>query len=1139
MTIHQSPPAAPVATSRPALSVLPANSKQNKHNDSHHVTLSRPVPKEGPSNSNDALATNSKPVQNTSTDNSYARHDEIEETTEKETHSDEQLKQHVDEESLFDDLEDKQDKHKTDAGKLSGEPSLTYDQKQKEGKTSVLDSRPDLQGFVLKQNHSKGYHSHHKRNLPPLLVPPPQPPLMPPPQPPLLVHPTTARNGTRSGIPRTNSANQQDTKAMATTSNGGRKLSGTHHHELGSTGLQSPLSEINKMKINIAKRNTIPEHGTVQHATIHKLKHDINDNTRHDDKTPKTDAISGTRRHNKPLRQILLPERPVLSKFTTMDKINKQLNSADLRMGENTSTGTNSNNRFYKQAEESELTNMKLAPDNGSTTGIEFVIYLRNPEYNKTRKDNRAKKNRKFLKQGAETDDALFAISKDVTDQDNFAEPQDQIPANGIKSSINKFEAHKHDFHRKSTVVMKTKRIPLIKKHKYKMIPGFRSERMQSSKEGPQNQPSKQNQFAKTNDAKYGRTKKFTRKPQVNSPKHILKKNQITTKYHGTSRPERHPEPDYYKHIHMTRKPLHLRSSANYDQTKGPTRKTKIHERLSVQPPGHRMFVSREFIRSYSKPQHNNRIRTPSNNAKHNHQDRMRRDEIYKVVPGSLVSKKLKHDKGFAKDNPDVDSFNWQQIKTPQHRFPHKSASTNKWSDIMTPENNPVRKVKLSDDFNPIRTKIDQQHYDRPSEGHQVNIDAQLNYDIAKKEVPLVATVGVDHPSTNLYGSVIDVGTDYEVLNTGDKYKRVVHKNGNGYKIGFENAQKLDREMRNGRMVNPGNERVVSKHMKGIEPEPRDDRARQKYYIKIYPDKNFGSYERNNPYHNRHGNERRPKKVAAKHLNVPIERTVKPFNEKHPMKLFRTESRILAGERGPVIGGQRSVSAVITQRGNSGHKRHGHTDLWWWRLVEKAMKQSEDETPPSEAPPQTHHNSKFVYHHKQQSFIRPALEAMDKRRHPVPNHIPTYKDNMQRKNVDDINGMVRSGPDGEGWREFGLTAGEDEEAEGDGEKSWQDKSTEFDRRMESTTAEVKDHQGENQAEQGKCRNSKHITYISLTEPERMSNSQRPRQVEMGIYKTWNSCKLTVCSNAFRHCTLTSINASVGIVRYTVSFRSAG
>ena len=1067
VTIHQPPPAAPVATSRPALSVWPANSKQNKHNESHHVTLSRPVPKEGPSNSNDALTTNRKPVQNTSTelglDNSYALRNEMEETTEKGTHSDEQLKQHAGKESLFDELENKQDKHKTDAGKLSSESTLTYDQKQNEGKTSVLDSRSDLQGFALKQNHSKGYHSHRKRNLPPLLVPPPQPPLMPPPQPPLLVHPTTATNGARSGIPRSNSANQQDIKAMATTSNGGRKLSGIHDHELGSTDLQSPLFEINKKNINIAKRNTIPEDETVQHGTrnevIHKFEHDIKDNTRRDDKTSKTDAYSGTRSHNKPLRQISLPEGAALSKFTTMDKTDKQLNSANLRMGENTSRRTNSKNRFYKQAEESELTTMKLAPDNGSTTGIEFVIFLRNSEDNKTRKDNRAKKNRKFLKQGAETDDALFAISKDVNDQDKFEEPQEQIPANDIKSNINKFDAHKHDVHRKSTVVMK---IPLI--------PGFRYQRMQGSKERPQNQPSKQIQIAKTNEAKYGRTKKLTGKPLVNSPKHNLK--EITIKYRGTSRPERHPEPDYYKHIHMTRKPPHLRSSANYDRTIGPPRKTKVHERPSVQRPTHRMFVSREFIRSHSKPQHNNRIRIPSNTAKHNHQDRMRRDEIYKVVPGSFVSKKLKHNKGFVKDNSDVDSFDWQRIKTPQHRFPHKTVGSDKWDENMTPEDNPVRNEKLSADFNLIRKKIAQRHYDRLSEGHQINIDAQLNYDIAKKEVPLVATIGVDHPSTNMYGRVIDVGTDYEVLNTGDKYKPVVHKNGNGYKIGFENAQKFDREMINGRMVNPGNERVVSKLIKRIEPEPSDDRARQKYYIKIYPDKNFGSYDRNNPNHNRYSNER-PINIAAKHPNVPIKKTVKPFNEKQPMKLLRAESRILAGEPGPVMGGQRSVSAVITQRGNGGHKRHGHTDLWWWRLVEKAMKQSEDETPPSEAPPQTHRKSKFVYHHKQQSFIRPALVAMDNRRHHVPNHIPTYEDNMQRKNDADINDVARNGLGGEGWREFGLTAGEDEEAEGDGEKSWHDKSTESGSRMESTTAEAKDHQGEHQAEQGECHSNIH------------------------------------------------------------------
>ena len=1147
--------------------------------------------------------TDSKRKQNYSTeldpDESYLMQNEIKENTDKESYSEEhnitidsELKEVDGKESLLDGQPVTNNKLMEYAGKelmLTEHPLIYNKQKQDGGKKSLSDVHPDLQG-ELKPNNSKEYHSQSKHNLPP----PPQP-LVPPPNLLKVVHPTDAKNGGRSGMPRSDTASHTGAKEKATAPSDMGKQSLTHgagqgtsekngntvgsinaeaasrgqrhdqthvirdqkidngqarfkngnfnvsamteskqrpqHGGIGKTSrshqgnnnagirkaevgtithidtaAQHSLSEINKINTYVATRNTIVERSTDEHSNSkvvrHKPEDHAKDNTKRGDEKHKTDPHSGVGRHsyNQPQKQISLPKGTTLSKtsqsYKTIDRTGRQIKNADLRNDDKSNQGATEKNKFYKQADESKLTNMKLTPDNGSTSGTEFVIVLRRYN-NETRKDNPGKKSRKFLKQGAETDDALFGISKDVDDEDKYTGQEKRIPGNEMKPNINKIEGPIPGIQKQPRVGSKRKYSPL--KKYANMRSGSKYQRIEGSEKRQQVRPSKQIHEVKkhvimTSDAKYGRTNGSTRKTFVHKSKLIPIKKKHTNlatiaKHHGSSRPERKPEPIYSRHILKTRKSTEMRSNVMYHRTIGSDRKIKVHHaaRLTAQQPTRRLLVSREFIRSYSKPQQNDRKRETPHISNNYHQERTRRDKIYKDVSGLLVSAKLDKDKIPATGNSDIDMFDRQLRKTPLRRFPPIVTNSEKGGGNMLPED-----IKMVDGIRMRHTNADEQHHESNKDGHHINIDAQLNYDDAKKKIPQEVRVGVNRPDS-MHSGVIDIGTDYEVLNNGGKYKPIVHKNGNSYKIGFENAEKLDTGVKKGGLLNYGEERLYSKPRKGTDAESMKERTRRKYYIKIYPD-NFGAYDRHNPHGNMYGNNgRRPIHVAPKHMNVAAEKIGAEgqplnnnFGDKDPTKLIRAGSSNLAElpqiwqkklQQRPEMDRQRSVSAVITQPANGGRKGHGHTDLWWWRLVEKAMKQSKDDTPPSESSPLTpRHNEQFnkvVYSHgKQQSIVKPEQNMMGKTRHRVPIHNPdTYEEHIQRKNDENINDIARSNLEGNKWREYGLIAGEGEVPRQGRQNSWHGEATESGRRTESTTVEAMVIQADGQAERGKSKSS--------------------------------------------------------------------
>ena len=805
------------------------------------------------------------------------------------------------------------------------------------------------------------------------------------------------------------------------------------------------LLAFSEPSIDSATRNTIVERSTNGQDKLsnvrHKVERHVNDETSGGEEMYKTDPNDRHGTYNK--IDSLTGKAFSSYKTNSMMRTENQIYTADLRKDRNQMTSEKINS--YKNADDTILTKMMLSADNDSTSAAEFATVIK--DKNGTGNVKLAKKNRKFLKQAAETDDALFVISDKDMNDDNKDIRDEQMPEK-VGLDIDRSDANKHGALRPIIISIIKKHIPLTKIHTNKRYDS-QHQRMKGSTSRP---PSKQIHVINNHvgDAKYGRTVGTKRKMPVQSSKQISVHRdpaamEAVDKYRGSGRSEGNSHPDYAKPV--TRKPTNIRSKVEQHPTVGSGRRMRVdNPKLPAHQAIRRISVSREFIRSYSEQHHNGRARKATNIARNNHKQMITRDEMHKEVEGSHVSDETDGYHGKT-DNSDMDSF--QRHLRKENRFlPTVINSDNK-----------------------------KESYDHIENNQQVNIDAQLNYNAANNKIPLEATIGVDRPPSG----VINVGTDYEVLNNRDKYKPVVHKHGNGYKTGFENGQKLNADARKYGMPERGDERLHLNHRSGIEQVSQKQRETRKYYIQIYPD-NFGSYDRRNPYEKRYRNDhQRPINVSPKRNdaepNTDVgERSHNRNVEDNPIRArsgHREGSRQVwqnpeeHQQRHRTAAGQKSVSAAITRPADDGHKRRGHTDMWWWRLVENAMKESQDDTSTLPTQRKTERFNKNVK--RQRLPSRPEQELVSQKRHRAPHiNYGSYDYDIHRDNEDNIDDAKRNFG-GEGGTEFDLVAGEElvEETERDRKDNWMDVTTEADGRMESTTTGIIVNQPDGLAEQGK------------------------------------------------------------------------
>ena len=804
-----------------------------------------------------------------------------------------------------------------------------------------------------------------------------------------------------------------------------------------STAALRGLLAFSEPSIDSATRNTIVERRTdVQDKlTIvrHKVERHVNDDTGGGEEMRETDAHDRHGTHNKMDSPTgMAPSKAVSSyRTTSMMRTENQIYIADLRKHSNQMTSEKIN--FYKNADDTELTKMMLSADNDSTSAVEFATVIK--DLNGSGSVKLAKKNRKFLKQAADTDDALFVISKDLNDENKDTRDEQMPEKVGLdidRSDVNKYEAGKPP-----KVIITKKHMPTTKLHT-NMRYDSQHQRMESSESRP---PSKQVHVIKNHvdvtqgDAKYGRTIGPKRKMPVQSSKQIsVQKNhaamEAVDKHRGSGRGK--SDPDYAKPV--TRKPTNIRPKVEQHPTiRSGRRMTVDTPKLPAHQAIRRISVSREFIRSYSEQQRNGRTRKTTNIARNNHKQMITTDEMHKEVEGSHVSDETDGYHGKT-DNSDMDSF--QRHLRKENRF---------LSTVINSDNK-------------------KESYDHIENNQQVNIDAQLNYNAANNKIPREATIGVDRPPSG----VINVGTDYEVLNNKGKYKPV-HEHGNNYKTGFEYRQKLNADVRKYDMPERGEQRLHLNHRSGIKQVSQKQRERRKYYIQIYPD-NFGSYDRHNPYEKRYRNDHQrpidvsPKRNDAEHDTDLGERSLNRNIEDKPIRArsgHREGSRQIwqnpeeHQQRHGTAAGQKSVSAAITRPADDGHKRRGHTDMWWWRLVENAMKESQDDTSTLATQRNTERFNNNV--RRQRLPGRPEQELVDEKRHRAPsnNVYDSYDYDIHRDTEDKMYDTKRNFG-GEGGQEFGLVAGGGlvEEPKRDIQDNWPDVTTEAGRRMESTTTGV-------------------------------------------------------------------------------------
>ena len=823
------------------------------------------------------------------------------------------------------------------------------------------------------------------------------------------------------------------------------------------------LLAFSEPSIDSATRNTIVERRTDVQDKLsnvrHKVERHVNDETSGGEEMHKTDAHD---RHVMYKMDSPAPSKDFSSYKTNPMRTENQIYIADLRKDSNQMTSEKIN--FYKNADDTKLTKMMLPADNDSTSAVEFATVIK--DKNGTVNVKPTEKNRKFLKQAADTDDALFVISKDVNDENTDARDERMPEKVGLdidRSDVNKYEAGKPP-----KVIITKKHMPTTKLHT-NMRYDSQHQRMESSESRP---PSKQVHVIKNHvdvtqgDAKYGRNIGNKRKMTVQSSKQIyIQKDhaamEAVDKHRGSGRSEGKSHPDYAKPV--TRKPTNIRSKVDHPPTIGSGRRMRVdNPKLPTHQAIRRISVSREFIRSYSEQQHNGRARKTTNIGRNNHKQMMRRDEMDKEVSD-------KRDKTY---NSDIDSFEWHHQQ--DNRFLPTVINSDKRTDAI---------LSNKKTFPEAGSINDEERYDRTMDNQQVNIDAQLNYNAVKNKVPLEATIGVDRPHSDMYSGVINVGTDYEVLNNKGKYKPVVHEHGNDYKTGFENGQKINADARKYGMPEHGDGRLHPNHRSGIEQVSQKQREGRKYYIQIYPD-NFGSYDRQNPYEKRYrNNHQRPINVSPKRNDAEPNTDVgeRSLNGNFEDKPIGARSGRREGlrqiwqnpEEHPQrhqTAGQKSVSAAITRPADDGHKRRGHPDMWWWRLVENAMKESQDDT--SGSPLATQRNTeRFNDNVKRQRLpARAEQELVEKKRHGAPNInvYNSYDYDIHRDTEDNIDDAKRNF-DGEGGREFGLVAGEGfmEEPERDRQDNWPDVTTEAGGRMESITTGVIVNRPDVLAEQGK------------------------------------------------------------------------
>ena len=779
------------------------------------------------------------------------------------------------------------------------------------------------------------------------------------------------------------------------------------------------LLAFSEPSMNSATRTTIVERSMDGQdklsAVRHKVERHVNDEPGRGEERHTTDAHdTQVMYNNMDSPPGTAPNEAFISyKTNPMMRTENQIYIAELRKDSNQIASEKK--KFYKNADDTKLTKMMLSSDNDSTSAVEFATVIE--DKNETGKSKLAKKNRKFLKQAADTDDALFVISKDVNEEKKDTKRERMLVKVGLDN--NRPEANKHEVLRTSTVSIIKKHISLTKIHS-NMRSGSQHQRMKGSESKP---PSKQIHVVKNHvdmtqgDAKYGRTTGTKRKTAVHSSKQIsVQKNhpamEAVDKYRRSGRSEGKSDPDYSKLV--TRKPTNIRP------------KVELHprRRMRVDKPAHqvirRLSVNREFVRSYSEQQQNGRTRKTPNIARNNHEQMIRVDSMDKEVsdkPDGYHGKT---------DHSDIESFERHLRKV--NKYLPTIINSDKRTDAISANKNTFPEADRM-----IRTNDNKESYDRNMD-NQVNIDAQLNYNAAKNKIPLEATIGVDRPHSAVYSGVINVGTDYEILN--NKGKHVVSKHGNSYKTGFENGQKLDANVRKYGMPKRSDVR------NGVEQASQKQRERRKYYIQIYPD-NFGSYDRQNPYEKRYRNDqRRPIDVSSKrndaeHNTDPGERSQNRNVENKPIRarsgrregLRQLRQNPEEEQQRHRTAGQRSVSAAITRPADDGHERRGHTDMWWWRLVEHAMKESQDDTSLSPLPTQRNterFNKSVKSHGRQRLPAIPEQELVEQRRHRAPNLkvYDSYDYTSHRDTEDNIDDDARGKFDGEGGGEFGLVAGE-------------------------------------------------------------------------------------------------------------------
>ena len=822
------------------------------------------------------------------------------------------------------------------------------------------------------------------------------------------------------------------------------------------------LLAFSEPSMNSATRTTIVERSMDGQdklsAVRHKVERHVNDDTGRGEERHTTDAHdTHVTYNNMDSPPGTAPNEAFISyKTNPMMRTENQIYIAELRKDSNQITSEKK--KFYKNADDTKLTKMMLSSDNDSTSAVEFATVIE--DKNETGKSKLAKKNRKFLKQAADTDDALFVISKDVNEEKKDTKRERMLVK--VRLDINTSDANKHESIKPRVGIIK-KHIPLTKIHT-NMRSGSQHQRMKGSES---RHPSKQRDVINNHvditqgDAKYGRTTGSKKKMAVHSSKQIsVQKNhpamEAVDKYRRSGRSEGKSDPDYSKLV--TRKPTNIRL------------KVELHprRRMRVDKPAHqvirRLSVNREFVRSYSEQQQNGRTRKTPNIARNNHEQMIRVNSMDKEVsdkPDGYHGKT---------DHSDIESFERHVRKV--NRYLPTVINSDKRTDAIS-----ANKKTFPDADRMIRTNDNKESYDRIMD-NQVNIDAQLNYNAAKNKIPLEATIGVDRPHSAVYSGVINVGTDYEILN--NKGKHVVSKHGNSYKTGFENGQKLDANVRKYGMPKRSDDR------NGVEQASQKQREIRKYYIQIYPD-NFGSYDRQNPYEKRYRNDqRRPIDVSSKrndaeHNTDPGERSQNRNVENKPIRarsgrreglrqLWQNPEEEQQRHR---TAGQRSVPAAITRPADDGHKRRGHTDMWWWKLVENAMKESQDDTSLSPLPTQRNterFNKNVKSHGRQRLPAIPEQELVEQRRHRAPNLkvYDSYDYTSHRDTEDNIDDDARGNFDGEGGREFGLVAGEGllQEPRRDRQDNWPDVTTETGGMMESTTTEVIVNRADGLAEQG-------------------------------------------------------------------------